>query len=178
MSFFPLLLLFQGAKTPLLLILETLFFLYSFLTHFSFKFMYFIVQKTVVFINIPANCIQHKFLVDLFCRTVMKPTEFFVFFYVPKCLSVCIERIWRFSIPFLLCMLAWDSSFSLFQRSLTFMTLFFSASFSALYLYKHFALCPHPLQSAHSYTPKVCVYPSCSFVSVRICLNSRPSWHT
>ena len=46
--------------------------------------MYLIVQKTVVFVDIPANCIQHKFLVYFFCRTVIKPPEFFVFFYVPK----------------------------------------------------------------------------------------------
>lgn len=41
-------------------------------------------QKTVIFIDIPANRIQHKFLVYLFGRTVMKPPEFFVFLYVPK----------------------------------------------------------------------------------------------
>lgn len=71
-------------KTPLPPIFEVLFFLCGFLLGFPFEFMYFIVQETVVFIDIPANCIQHKFLIYFFCRSVIKPPEFFVFFYVPK----------------------------------------------------------------------------------------------
>jgi hypothetical protein len=42
--------LISGRKNPLLLISEALFFPYSFLFGFSFEFLYFIVQKTVIFI--------------------------------------------------------------------------------------------------------------------------------
>lgn len=73
-----------GRKNPLVLIRAALFSLCGFLPGFPFEFMYFIVQKSVVFIDIPPDCIQHKFLVYLFCRTVMKPAKFIVFFYVPK----------------------------------------------------------------------------------------------
>ena len=76
--------LILGRKNPLPLISEAHFFLCGFLPGFPFEFMYFIVQKTVVFIYIPANRIQHKFLVYFFCRPVIKPAEFFVLFYVPK----------------------------------------------------------------------------------------------
>ena len=74
------------------------------------------------------------------------------------------ERVWRFRIPRSLCILAWDLSFSSSHGSLIFMTLFFSASFSASYLYRPRALCSHPLQSAQPYTsiftavPAVCSY--------------------
>ena len=48
-----------GRNIPLLLILETLFFLCSFLLGLPFEFVYFTMQKTVVFIDIPPNRIQH-----------------------------------------------------------------------------------------------------------------------
>ena len=59
-------------------------FLCSFLLSFPFEFMYFIMQKTVIFIYISANRIQHKFLVYFFCRSIIKTAKFFVFFYVSK----------------------------------------------------------------------------------------------
>lgn len=80
-----------GRKNPLVLIRAALFSLCGFLPGFPFEFMYFIVQKSVVFIDIPPDCIQHKFLVYLFCRTVMKPAKFIVFFYVPK-VAFCLYR--------------------------------------------------------------------------------------
>ena len=52
-------------------------FLCSFLLSFPFEFMYFIMQKTVIFIYISANRIQHKFLVYFFCRSItqLPPSE-------------------------------------------------------------------------------------------------------
>ena len=73
-----------GRKSPLLPISEVLFSLCGLLPGFPFEFMYFIVQKTVVFIYVPANCIQHEFLVHLFRGTVIEPPKFFVFLYVPE----------------------------------------------------------------------------------------------
>ena len=70
------------------------------------------------------------------------------------------ERVWRFRIPCSLWILAWDLSFSSSHCSLILKILFFSASFSASYLYRQRALCSHPLQSAQPYTSKVCVYHS------------------
>ncbi len=48
-----------GRKSPLLPISEVFFSLCGLLPGFPFEFMCFIVQKTVVFIYVPANCIQH-----------------------------------------------------------------------------------------------------------------------
>ena len=73
-----------GRKIPLVLILAALFFLCSFSLGFPFEFMYFIMQKSVIFIYIPANRIHHKFLVCLFRRSLTKTAEFFVLFYVSK----------------------------------------------------------------------------------------------
>lgn len=81
----------SGRKNPLALILASLFFLHCFLSGFPFKFMNFIVQKPVVFIDIPPDRIQHKFLIYFFCRTVIKTPEVFVFFYVPK-MAFCLYR--------------------------------------------------------------------------------------
>lgn len=73
-----------GRKSPLLPISEVLFSLCGLLPGFPFEFMYLIVQKTVVFIYVPANCIQHEFLVHLFRGTVIEPPKFFIFLYVPE----------------------------------------------------------------------------------------------
>ncbi len=88
--FFPAFRSVFGRKNPLSPIFEALFFLYSFLFGFLFEVLYFIIQETMVFIDIPANCIQHKFFVYLFGRTVLKSPEFFVFLYVPK-VALCLH---------------------------------------------------------------------------------------
>lgn len=46
-----------GRKIPLLLISKAPFFLCSFLPGFSFEFMCFVMQETVVLIYIPAVCV-------------------------------------------------------------------------------------------------------------------------
>ena len=36
------------------------------------------MQKTVVFIDVPPDCVQHKLLIYFFRRTIVEPAEVFV----------------------------------------------------------------------------------------------------
>ena len=51
---------------------------------FPFVFLEFFIQKAVVFIDIPTDCVQHKLLIYFFCGTIVKTSEFFVFLDIPK----------------------------------------------------------------------------------------------
>lgn len=76
--------LILGRKNPCALYFKAHLLLGGLFRRFSFEFLNHAMEKSVVFIDVPANCVQHKFLVHLLCRTVIEPAEFFVFLYVPK----------------------------------------------------------------------------------------------
>ena len=71
-------------KNPLALHFETHFFLSGLLLRFPFKFFDFIMEKTVVFIDIPTDRIQHEFFIYFFRRTVVKATEVFILLDITK----------------------------------------------------------------------------------------------
>ena len=105
----------------------------------------------MIFIYISSNSIQHEFFIYLICRTVIKTPEVLIFLDISK-MSFRLNGM---------CLAFQDPAFTLDigMRSFFQFLPFFSASFSASYLYRQRALCSHPLQSAQPYTSKVCVYP-------------------
>ena len=42
------------------------------------------MQKTVVFIDVPPDCVQHKLLIYFFRRTIVEPAEVFVLLDISK----------------------------------------------------------------------------------------------
>ena len=48
------------------------------------KFLDFLMQKTMIFIYVSSNRIQHELFVDFLCRAMIKSAEVFIFFDIPK----------------------------------------------------------------------------------------------
>lgn len=76
--------LILGRKDPCALYFKAHLLLGGLFRRFSFESLDHAMEESVVFIDVPANCVQHKFLVHLLCKTVIEPAEFFVILYVPK----------------------------------------------------------------------------------------------
>lgn len=106
----------------------------GFFSLFSLEFLQCIAEKTMVFIDVPANGIQQEFFIYLGRRTMMESAEVIVFLDISK-MSFCLNGAdLAVQDPFSLWMLAFDCSFNPSHRSLIFITLFLSASFSGSYL--------------------------------------------
>ena len=78
------------AKKPLNCIFESTLFLSSLFFGFSLKFLDLIMKKTVVFIYISSNRIQHKFFIYFFCCPVIETAKTIIFFDIPK-MSFCLN---------------------------------------------------------------------------------------
>ena len=56
----------------------------GFLLFFPFIFLDFMVYESVVFIDVPSDCVQHKLLIYFFRRTIVEPAEVFVLLDISK----------------------------------------------------------------------------------------------
>ena len=83
------LIIFERKKETVLPILTTLQLSCVFLL-FSLEFLECIAEKTMVFIDVPANGIQHEFFIYLSRRTMMEAAEVIVFLDISK-MSFCLN---------------------------------------------------------------------------------------
>ena len=75
--------LFLSAKSPFSIIPYSHCFLCCFLLIFPSESLYFMVKKTMIFIYISADCIQHEFFI-YFCAAVIEPPKTVVLLNIPK----------------------------------------------------------------------------------------------
>ena len=80
------------SQKPFNCIFERTLFLSSLFFSFSFKFLDFIMKKTMIFVYISSNRIQHEFFIYFFDYSVMKPSKTIVFFDIPK-MSFCLNKM-------------------------------------------------------------------------------------
>ena len=72
-------------------IFESTLFLSSLFFGFSLKFLDLIMKKTMVFIYISSNRIQHEFFIYFFCCPVIETSKTVIFFDISK-MSFCLNR--------------------------------------------------------------------------------------